>query len=113
MRERVSGKLTIALVAGALALGATAAQARTCTVEVEDLQQIKAGVTALVAQNVTVDPDKAARAERKIRQALQGGSISIDPNEFKGAVRMKGTPSKAAVRDLLARIQKIVETCKL
>jgi hypothetical protein len=104
-------KLLVALAFGLLA--ATTAQARTCTVEVEDLQQIKAGAMALVAQNVTIDGDKAARAERKIRQALQGGSISIDPNEFKAAVRMKGTPSKAAVRDLVARIQKIVETCKL
>ncbi len=97
-----------------MTFAATAAQARTCAVEVEDLQQIKAGVTALVSQNVTVDPDKAARAERRIRQALQGGGpITINPNELKGAVRMKGTPSKTAVRDLVARIQKIVETCKL
>jgi hypothetical protein len=102
------------LATAAVVLAATAAQARTCTVEVEDLQQIKVGAIALVAQNVTVDGDKAARAERKIRQALQGGGpISIDPNEFKGAVRMKGTPSKAAVRDLVARVQKIIETCKL
>jgi hypothetical protein len=35
------------------------------------------------------------------------------PNEFKGAIRMKGTPSKVAVRDLVARVQKIIETCKL
>jgi hypothetical protein len=105
-------KLLVALAFGLLA--ATTAQARTCAVEVEDLQQIKAGVTAILAQNVTVDRDKAKAAERQIRQALQGGgSVSIDPNEFKGAVRMKGTPSKAAVRDLVARIQKIVETCKL
>ena len=104
----------IPLATAAVVLAATAAQARTCTVEVEDLQQIKAGAMALVAQNVTIDGDKAARAERKIRQALQGGgAISIDPNEFKGAVRMKGTPSKAAVRDLVARVQKIIETCKL
>ena len=102
------------LATAAVVLAATAAQARTCTVEVEDLQQIKVGAMALVAQNVTVDSDKAARAERKIRQALQGGGpVSIDPNEFKGAVRMKGTPSKAAVRDLVARVQKIIETCKL
>jgi hypothetical protein len=102
------------LATAAVVLAATAAQARTCTVEVEDLQQIKVGAIALVAQNVTVDSDKAARAERKIRQALQGGGpVSIDPNEFKGAVRMKGTPSKAAVRDLVARVQKIIETCKL
>jgi hypothetical protein len=104
----------VLLAAAAVILAITTAQARTCTVEVDDLQQIKAGAIALVAQNVTVDTDKAARAERKIRQALQGGgAISIDPNEFKGAVRMKGTPSKAAVRDLVARIQKIIETCKL
>ena len=104
----------ISLAAAAAILAVSAAQARTCTVEVEDLQQIKAGAMALVAQNVSLDGDKAARAERKIRQALQGGGpISIDPNEFKGAVRMKGTPSKAAVRDLVARVQKIIETCKL
>jgi hypothetical protein len=110
----VSGKLIIALAAASLALAPTAAQARTCAVEVEDLQQIKAGVTALLSQNVTVDRDKAKAAERQLRQALQGGGpINIDPNELKGAVRMKGTPSKAAVRDLVARIQKIVETCKL
>ena len=107
------------MAAGALALvfvglAAAPAQARTCTVEVEDLQQIKARALELAMQNLTVDRDKAKAAERQIRRALEGGGpITIDPKELKGAVRIKGSPSKAAVRDLVARIQKIVESCHL
>jgi hypothetical protein len=96
------------------ALMGTAAQARTCAVEVEDLQAIKLRAVELAMQNVSIDSGKAKSAERQVRRALEGGGpISIDMNELKGAVRMKGTPSKAALRDLVARVQKIIETCKL
>jgi hypothetical protein len=95
-------------------LAATGAHARTCAVEVEDLQAIKLRAVEIAMQNVSVDPGKAKSAERQVRRALDGGGpISIDLNELKGAVRMKGTPSKAALRDLVMRVQKIIETCKL
>ena len=103
-----------AVLSTILGLAATAAHARTCTVEVEDLQQIKARALELAMQNVSVDRDKAKAAERQLRRALEGGGpVTIDPKELKGAVRIKGNPSKAAVRDLVARIQKIVESCQI
>src|SRR5207253_2147845 len=61
-----------------------------------------------------IEPGRAAAAQKKYMQALQnGGSISIDPADLKGIVSLKGKPSKAAVRQLLARVQKIFESCNI
>jgi hypothetical protein len=93
---------------------ATGAQARTCAVEVEELREIRRLALDLVGQNVKIEPGRAAAAQKKVMQALQnGGSISIDPADLKGIVSLKGKPSKAAVRQLLRRVQKIFESCNI
>jgi len=95
-------------------LAFTTAQARTCAVEVEELREIRRLALDLVGQNLKIEPGRAAAAQKKVMQALQnGGSISIDPADLKGIVSLKGKPSKAPVRQLLVRVQKIFESCNI
>ena len=110
--RRTSVGLSLALLLSPLAF--TTAQARTCAVEVEELREIRRLALELVGQNVKIEPGRAAAAQKKVMQALQnGGSISIDPADLKGVVSLKGKPSKAAVRQLLGRVQKIFESCNI
>src|SRR4051794_12912234 len=104
---------------GALALviacfGPTVAQARSCAIEVEELQQIQRLALDLAKQNLKFDAGRAKAAQRKVMQAYEDtGAITIDPNALKGIVRLRGKPPKESVQQLALRIQKIVEGCHL
>jgi hypothetical protein len=114
LRAVTTRAIAAAAVAGSLVGLASTAQARTCAVEVEELREIRRLALDLVGQNVRIEPGRAAAAQKKVMQALQnGGSISIDPADLKGIVSLKGKPSKAAVRQLLGRVQKIFESCNI
>src|SRR3954447_24091182 len=111
--------IRVAAGAGGLALvlaclGPTGAQARTCAIEVEELREIRRLALELAGQHLKIDRGGAAAAKKKYMQVLQsGGSISIDPADLKGVLSLKGKPSKAAVRQLLGRVQKIFESCNI
>ena len=115
IRCTILRRATKGVIFGVLTLAAaTGAQARTCAVEVEELREIRRLALDLVGQNLKIDPGRAATAQKKVMQALQnGGSISIDPADLKGVLSLKGKPSKAAVRQLLGRVQKIFESCNI
>jgi len=105
---------TWALAAASLAAASASAQARTCAIEVEELQQIQRLALDLAKQNLKFDAGRAKAAQRKVMQAYEDtGAITIDPNALKGIVRLKGTPPKESVQQLALRIQKIVEGCHL
>ena len=88
------------------------AQAKTCTVDLDEVQLIRKQVLDLVKGSVKVDADKAGAVKRKYGDVLKGGSVPLDPNDFKGLFSMKGKPSPAIVRDLLARLQNIIASCQ-
>jgi hypothetical protein len=94
--------------------GSGGAQARTCAIEVEELQQIQRLALDLAKQNLKFDAGRAKAAQRKVMQAYEDtGAITIDPNALKGIVRLKGKPPTESVQQLALRIQKIVEGCQL
>ena len=105
---------TSAMLGGVMLVAASSgASARTCTVEVEDLRQIRKIAINLARDNLRLDRDKAAAAQRKINRALQGGEVSFDAGDLKGLVAKKGKPDQASVQDLVMRVQRISEACQL
>jgi len=103
------------LAAAALLLGACLAgpaQAKTCTVNLDEVQLIRKEILDLVKGSVRLDGDKAGTVKRKYGDVLKGGSVELDPNDFKGLFSMKGKPSPALVKDLLARVQNIIASCQ-
>jgi hypothetical protein len=94
-----------------LALGSSA-QAKTCTVDLDEVQVLRKEILDIVKSNMHVDRDRAAAAKRKLGDALKGGEVRVDPNDLKGIVSLKGKPSPAVVQDVLARLQNIIASCE-
>jgi hypothetical protein len=94
-----------------LAFGGSA-QAKTCTVDLDEVQVLRKEILDIVKSNMHVDKDRAAAAKRKLGDALKGGEVTVDPNDFKGIVSLKGKPSPAVVKDVLARLQNIIASCE-
>jgi hypothetical protein len=94
-----------------LAFGGSA-QAKTCTVDLDEVQVLRKEILDIVKSNMHVDKDRAAAAKRKLGDALKGGEVAVDPNDFKGIVSLKGKPSPAVVQDVLARLQNIIASCE-
>jgi len=88
------------------------AYARTCTVDLDDVQAIRKEILDLVKGNMHLDANRAGAVKRKYGGLLKGGSVAIDPNDFKGILQLKGRPSPALVKDLLARVQNIIASCQ-
>lgn len=110
----VSSLALLMMAVAIFSLTATPAQARTCAVNVDELREIRRLSLDLANQNVKVNSGQARTAQKKYMQALQnGGSIAIDPADLKGIVSLKGKPPKEAVQQLLARVQKIFESCNI
>jgi hypothetical protein len=84
--------------------------AKTCTVDLDDVQLIRKEILDLVKGSAHVDADNAVK--RKYGDLLKGGSAPFDPNDLKGLFSMKGKPSPALVKDLLARLQNIIASCQ-
>jgi hypothetical protein len=99
-----------ALSAPSLFVGS--AHARTCTVDLDDIQLIRKEILDLVKSNMHLDSDRVGAVKRKYGDVLKGGSVAVDPNDFKGLLSLKGKPSPAAVKDLLARVQNIIASCQ-
>jgi hypothetical protein len=100
-----------ALLAAALCL-AGSAQAKTCTVDLDEVRLLRKEILELVKTNAHIDADRAAAVKRKYGDALKGGTVTVDPNDFKGIVSLKGKPSPAVVQDLLTRLQNIIASCE-
>ena len=103
------------LAATALLLGACLAgpaHAKTCAVDLDEVQLIRKEILDLVKGNAHLDADKAGAVKRKYGDILKGGSASVDPNDFKGLFSMKGKLSPGLVKDLLARLQNIIASCQ-
>jgi hypothetical protein len=96
----------------ALALVHGSAQAKTCSVDLDEVQLLRKEILDLVKSNMRVDKERADAAKRKLGDALKGGPVTVDPNDFKGILSLKGKPSPALVQDLLARVQNIIASCE-
>ena len=108
-----STPIAMAMLALWLTLVATApALARSCTVDVDELMLIRKEVLDIVKSNLSVDADRANAVKRKYGDALKGGPVTVDPNDFKGVISLKGKPSPAMVKDLLTRLQNIIASCQ-
>ena len=103
--------LAVASFAALVALDG-GAYARSCTVDLDDVELIRKEILDLVKSNMHVDADRAGAVKRKYGDVLKGGSVEVDPNDFKGLLSMKGKPSPALVKDLLTRVQNIIASCK-
>lgn len=88
------------------------AQAKTCTVDLDEVQVLRKEILDIVKSNMHLDKDRAAAAKRKLGDALKGGEVTVDPNDFKGIISLKGKPSPAVVQDVLARLQNIIASCE-
>ena len=88
------------------------AHARTCAVDIDEVQAIRKEILDLVKSNMHLDADRAGAAKRKYGGLLKGGPVEVDPNDFKGILSFKSKPSPALVRDLLARVQNIIASCQ-
>jgi hypothetical protein len=99
------------LTAGLVLFGGSA-QAKTCTVDLDEIQLLRKEILDLVKSNAHVDADRATAVKRKYGDALKGGTVTVDPNDFKGILSLKGKPSPAVVQDLLARLQNIIASCE-
>jgi hypothetical protein len=110
---RASRTAFAALALGALLVTAAPAIARgrTCTVDLDDVMAIRKEVIDLARNNLHVDKGRAEELRRKYGDALKGGAIDVDPKDFKGVFSMKGKPSAAAIKDLLARLETIIASC--
>ena len=95
----------------ASALGGSA-QAKTCTVDLDEVQALRKEILDIAKSNVHVDKDRAAAAKRKLGDALNGGQVSVDPSDLKGIISLKGKPSPAVMQDVLARLQNIIASCQ-
>lgn len=110
-RPRALGSCAAGVLLSSLAV--TAAEARTCAVDVDELREIRRLAIDLAGKSMTVDRDRAREAQRKVGQALRDGSVSLDVGELKGLVRPKGKLPKEAVQQLAGRILKIYASCGL
>jgi len=104
--------LALMLAALASALGGGPARAKSCTVDLDEVKIIRKEILDLVKGNLRVDGDRAAAVKRKYGDALKGGPLTLDPNDFKGLLSLKGKPSPAAIQDLLGRVQSIIASCQ-
>jgi hypothetical protein len=93
------------------ALGGVA-YARTCTVDLDEVQAIRKEILDLAKSNMHLDADRAGAVKRKYGGALKGGPVEVDPNDFKGILSFKSKPSPALVRELLVRVQNIIASCQ-
>jgi hypothetical protein len=110
-RAALAAAFAVSALLASAALGG-AAYARTCTVDLDDVQLIRKEILDLVKSNMHLDADRAGAVKRKYGDLLKGGSVDLDPNDFKGILSMKGKPSPALLRDLLARVQNIIASCQ-
>jgi hypothetical protein len=99
-----------AALLGLVPCGST--QARTCTVDLDEIQVLRKEILDIAKSNVHVDKDRAAAAKRKLGDALNSGQVTVDPNDLKGIISLKGKPSSAVVQDVLARLQNIIASCE-
>jgi hypothetical protein len=109
---RCAGAATALLAGSMIAFGAGPTSARSCTVDVDELMLIRKEVLDIVKGNVGIDAERADAAKRKYGDALKGGAITVDPNDFKGIFSLKGKPSPAMVKDLLTRLQNMIASCQ-
>jgi hypothetical protein len=93
-------------------VGISPALARSCTVDVDELVLIRKEVLDIVKSNLSIDANRANTVKRKYGDALKGGPVTVDPNDFKGVISLKGKPSPAMVKDLLTRLQNIIASCQ-
>ncbi|MBV8764418.1 MAG: hypothetical protein JO137_09940 [Hyphomicrobiales bacterium] len=100
------------LGAGPLALALGSAQAKTCSVDLDEVQTLRKEILDIAKSNLHVDKDRAAAAKRKLGDALNGGQVSVDPTDLKGIISLKGKPSPAVMQDVLARLQNIIASCQ-
>jgi hypothetical protein len=108
-----SATIAVAMLALWLAPAAVApALARSCSVDVDELTLIRKEVLDIVKSNLSVDADRASAVKHKYGDALKGGPVTVDPNDFKGVISLKGKPSPATVKDLLTRLQNIIASCQ-
>ncbi|MBV8963708.1 MAG: hypothetical protein JO068_08035 [Hyphomicrobiales bacterium] len=113
LRQRSSVKRALASATILwFAFAGAAAQAKTCTVDLDEIQILRKEILDVVKSNMHIDKDRAAAAKRKLGDALNGGSVTVDPNDFKGILSLKGKPSPAVVQDVLARLQSIIASCQ-
>ncbi|MFI5011845.1 MAG: hypothetical protein ACHQAY_05825 [Hyphomicrobiales bacterium] len=109
-RAALTAMAMLAFLAPAFVDGA--AKARSCTVDLDEVQLIRKEILDLVKSNMRVDADRAGAVKRKYGDALKGGPINLDPSDFKGILSFKGKLSPALVQDLLARVQNIIASCQ-
>jgi hypothetical protein len=91
---------------------ASKAHAKSCMVDLDEVQLIRKEILDLVKGNAHLDADRAGAVKRKYGDVLKGGSVALDPNDFNGLLSFKGKLSPALVKDLLARIQNIIASCQ-
>src|SRR3954467_6665913 len=94
-RRAIVMSFHVAVLSAVLGFVATSAQARTCAIEVEELQQIQRLALDLAKQNLKIDAGRAKAAQRKVMQAYEDtGTITIDPTALKATVQRKARPPK-------------------
>jgi hypothetical protein len=109
----VRSAMAVAMLAAWLSpLAMSSAFARSCTVDLDELMLIRKQVLDIVKSNIGIDAERAGAVKRKYGDALKGGPLTVDPNDFKGIVSLKGKPSPAMVKDLLVRLQNIIASCQ-
>src|SRR5579883_575685 len=80
-----------------LLLASVPAQARTCTIDLDDLKQVREEITHLLRDNVHVQSGRWKVLRRKYLEGLDSGDVRLDLKDLKGAVSGRGRPSKALV----------------
>jgi hypothetical protein len=108
-RMRRAGRTVAAL--GMLVAGMPA-QARTCTVDLDRLEQIRAEIGDLAKKSVHVDRDKAKGLAHKYLEELQAGKLVIDKHDLAGVASRWAMPSAAVIQQLLADVQSVVKSCE-
>ena len=111
-RGQAMRRSVMAGAALALCLVASDVQARSCSVDLDEVQALRSEILDLVKNDMHVDAGRAGDVKRKYGDALKGGPVTIDPNDFKGILTLKGKPSPALIKDLLMRVQNIIASCQ-
>ncbi|MBV8566792.1 MAG: hypothetical protein JO273_15165 [Methylobacteriaceae bacterium] len=94
------------------ALGASMAQAKTCTVDLDDLARLRHDISQMLHDGVRVDRERAKALRSKYLEELKSGELALDPKDLKGVVSGRPKASKELIQELLAEVDKIVESCE-
>ena len=87
------------------------AQAKTCTVDLDDLKRVRREASLMLHDGLRVDRNRAKALRNKYLDGLKTGEIDFDPRDLEGVISGRPKLSKELVQELLAEIEKIVETC--